>query len=251
MFHLNKVALIILALNLKSSALLERYSKSNRKPYVKMSDSDKFMSRAAIAGGGILAAIFIGGPMFNRFETASDIPGNYFKEQKTVTGKVVKVSDGDTFRVRHTPNMFSSTDYKGKLTEHTIAVRIAAVDTPETAKFGNEGQVFGKASTEFTKSKVLDQKVKVKLYSKDQYGRVIGQVTYKDKMFSKDLSEELLKKGLAVVYRQKGAQYGNEGLQKWEKLESIAKKQRVGIWSKDKVELPSDYKKKVKANTIH
>eukprot|EP01041_Mallomonas_annulata_P005719 gene5719-11548_t len=182
------------------------------------------------------------------FDTCGDIPSNYFKEQRTIDGKVLKVSDGDTYRIRHTPSIFSNGDVKGPLTDRTIVVRIAAVDTPETAKFGNEGQPLGKKATEFAKSRLLNKKVSVKLLSKDQYGRVIGLVSYKEGIFTKDISEELLKNGLGVIYRQKGAQYGKEGYKKWESIEKAAKKKRVGIWGQENPELPSDYKKKVKAS---
>lgn len=33
-----------------------------------------------------------------QFETVDTIPSQYFKEQKTIEGEVVKVNDGDTFR---------------------------------------------------------------------------------------------------------------------------------------------------------
>eukprot|EP00607_Mallomonas_marina_P002430 CAMPEP_0182428448 /NCGR_PEP_ID=MMETSP1167-20130531/23037_1 /TAXON_ID=2988 /ORGANISM="Mallomonas Sp, Strain CCMP3275" /LENGTH=191 /DNA_ID=CAMNT_0024611379 /DNA_START=221 /DNA_END=796 /DNA_ORIENTATION=+ len=190
------------------------------------------MAYAAIAGSGVLAAIYIKGRLFNRFDTAADIPGNFFKSRKTLVGKVIKVSDGDTFRMRHLPSIFSSASFKGKLSDHTIAVRIAAVNTPETAKFGNKSEVLGDYSSEFTKGEIMDKKVKVRLLSKDQYGRVVGQVYYRNWFSSKDLSEVLLKKGLAKVYRQTGAVYGDEGLEKWDKIEAKAKEQGLGIWGK-------------------
>ena len=58
----------------------------------------------------------------------------------------VSVSDGDTVRLRHTPSLFSSGRFAGKLSENTISCRIAAVDTPETAKFGKPGQPLGEGA---------------------------------------------------------------------------------------------------------
>lgn len=137
-------------------------------------------------------------------------------------------------------------------------VRIAAVDTPETAKFGSEGQKLGPAATEFAKSKLFQKKVSVKLLSRDQYGRVVGLVKYKEPKtgffasifggeVEKDISEELLRNGLGVVYRQGGAQYDGS-IARWEEIENIAVKNKKGIWvnGRDNADLPSDYKKAIK-----
>lgn len=181
------------------------------------------------------------------YETAIDIPSNYFKEQKTISGIVVKVTDGDTYRIRHVPTWFSKSDYAGLLSDHTIAVRVAAVDTPETAKFGNTGQPLGEEATKFVKAELLNKKVKVKLYARDQYSRVVGSVLYSSGPFGqKDISEELLSKGYAFVYRQSGAQYGDGGLSKWDHIEQQAKKRKVGVWSDPNFESPAEYKKRTK-----
>ena len=44
--------------------------------------------------------------------------------------------------MRHLPTPISKADYTGGLKEHTLAVRLYAIDAPETAKFGNPGQPF-------------------------------------------------------------------------------------------------------------
>lgn len=93
---------------------------------------------------------------------------------------VVKITDGDTYRIRHVNKAFPNPTYTGLLSEHTIVVRIAAVDTPETAKFGNSGQKLGSAATDFVSERLLKKKVCVKLLSRDQYGRVVGLVKYKE-----------------------------------------------------------------------
>lgn len=138
----------------------------------------------------------------------------------------------------------------GNLQDNTIVVRIAAVDTPETAKFGKEGQAYAEEAKQFAIDKILGKRVSVKLLSRDQYGRVVGLISFKERGFfgilsTKDLSEELLKNGLAVVYRQGGAQYDGS-IERWNALETAAQKKRIGIWKdgKDRVDLPSDFKKK-------
>ena len=78
------------------------------------------------------------------FETANDIPSNVLKEKQEINGRIVSISDGDTYRLRHIPyrspiaGLFSgdTEKFNGPLKFHTIIVRIYAVDTPEIAKFG-------------------------------------------------------------------------------------------------------------------
>lgn len=200
--------------------------------------------------GGFIACFGLGNPFAQHFDTVSDIPDAYFKSKTSITAVVEKITDGDTVRVRHVSGWGSRT-YKGALKDNTIIVRLAAVDTPETAKRGNEGQQYAKEAKDFTERSVLGKEVKVKLLSKDQYNRVIGLVKYSDRSWTglynveKDLSEELLKQGLAVVYRQGGARYDGS-IEKWNILEKDAIAKKKGIWSNgaDKADLPSTYKKK-------
>eukprot|EP00640_Fibrocapsa_japonica_P002745 CAMPEP_0113935894 /NCGR_PEP_ID=MMETSP1339-20121228/2931_1 /TAXON_ID=94617 /ORGANISM="Fibrocapsa japonica" /LENGTH=246 /DNA_ID=CAMNT_0000938185 /DNA_START=175 /DNA_END=915 /DNA_ORIENTATION=+ /assembly_acc=CAM_ASM_000762 len=184
---------------------------------------------------------------FQVFETAADIPGNLVKANKCLTGVVVKVTDGDTIRVRHKSWGSSGKWQKGwKLAEHSLAVRIAGVDTPETAKFGSTGQPLGKEAKQFVERQLpLGRKVSVQLLSKDQYERIVAKVSYGTWPFKKDLSEELLKKGLAVIYRQTGAEYAGK-LPTYEKLESKAKSKKMGVWQEG-LESPAEYKRRQKA----
>ena len=205
-------------------------------------------SKVFLGGAVTLAAILVSGSASNAlftFDTADDIPETYLREQREISARVVKVVDGDTYRVRHLPFFFSGGSFEGGLQKNTISVRIVAVDTPETAKFGAAGQKYGAAAAEFASRKLLDKKVSVKLYGRDQYHRVLGSVYYQEGFSRKDIGEELLKSGLAVVYRQSGGKYPN-GIAYWNKVEEEARKQKRGIWSEKTIELPSEYKKKLK-----
>ena len=186
------------------------------------------------------------------FENANDIPIEYIREKREIKGVVVKVTDGDTFRIRHVANGHSVSEFDGKFTEHSIAIRIAAVDAPELAKQGNAGQEFGAAAKEFTTKALMGKRVTVKLLSKDQYGRVLGLVRYRDNTLlpnfmcsKKDLSEQLLRNGLAVVYRSGGAQYAGS-IQRWNAIEQEAISARRGLWKHGakKADLPSDFKRR-------
>ena len=188
------------------------------------------------------------------FETQDDIPRGYYKEHRSIYAEVVKVSDGDTYKLRHIPDSSSSSrgsPFVGSMKDHTITLRVYGVDTPETAKFGKAGQPYGDAATRFVEDTLLHRKVSVKLLTKDRYGRAVGSLRYRDATAPNgpelDMSEELLKRGLGVVYRQGGAEYdGPSQKERLNALEDGARRQRVGFWSLDEAsrELPSEYKKK-------
>ena len=88
----------------------------------------------------------------------------------------------------------------------------------------------------------------MRCYSRDQYGRIVGTVQYGVGPWRRDLSTELLKRGLASVYRQGGAVYGGRTLEAWGKIEEAAQAKRLGMWSQgvDKAVLPSEFKAKQK-----
>jgi endonuclease YncB( thermonuclease family) len=194
------------------------------------------------------------GSLAPRYETADDIPKTVIKQKLTLNVEMEKVIDGDTVRVSHIPSLFSvgrkAAHTKRKLSDSTIIVRLYGVDAPETAKYrGQEGQPFGEEAKTYVLDKVGDthRKVKLKLLSKDRYRRVLGKITYKGGLLGlqdKDLSEELLKQGLATVYRQGGAVYdGNR--RELELLEARARQQKRGMWRNvDEVsfQTPAEYK---------
>lgn len=191
------------------------------------------------------------------FHNANDIPAEYFKARKELKGVVVKVTDGDTFRLRHVTYGHPASEFNGKLVEHSIAVRIAAVDAPEIAKGSSSGQKYGEAAKEFATGAIMGKKVTLKLLSRDQYGRVLALVRYRDNAIlpnfmcrKKDLSEQLLLKGLAVVYRSGGAQYDGS-VERWNLLEQQAIRGKRGLWKdgEHKVDLPSEHKRKSREST--
>mmetsp|Transcript_17064 Transcript_17064/g.21464 ORF Transcript_17064/g.21464 Transcript_17064/m.21464 type:complete len:190 (+) Transcript_17064:22-591(+) len=178
------------------------------------------------------------------YNTADDLPAELLETNKTIHGVVLHVTDGDTLRLRQ-KNCFSNVNYIGELQDFTIVVRFAGIDTPETAKFGKEGQPFGEEAKKFVKETLLGQDVSVQLLSRDQYHRVVGMVTYGPWYAKKNISSELLKRGLAYIYRQGGAEYGDK-LEDFEKFEKEAKEKKMGVWSGD-FETPAEYKKRVRA----
>ncbi|KAF9040090.1 hypothetical protein BJ165DRAFT_1531063 [Panaeolus papilionaceus] len=178
-----------------------------------------------------------------RYPSAEWITPDVLQKGRLLRGVVTHVKDGDNFRIYHKPALrlgsVPSTDKE--LRGQTIHVRIAGYDAPESGYFGNPAQPHAKESTEYLKSLVLGKSVLVKPVS----------IVYIPRLFlpNKDLATELLQAGCGVVYDQAGAQYGKIGFEGYKKLEEAARKARVGMWQKGlKVELPSDYKRRIAAS---
>lgn len=184
------------------------------------------------------------------FRTAADIPPSWIRDKRTLEGIVIKVIDGDTLRIRHMPHPSSSSEFDGTLSAETISVRIAAVDSPEIAKYGEAGQAFGLEAKAFTVRELGGKKVRVKVLGRDRYSRLLGVVRYTDgpTRAERDISVELLSRGMAVLYRQGGAQYdGRKDV--FIEIEAEARRKKVGLWGDPKFESPADYKKSKKSKT--
>lgn len=92
-------------------------------------------------------------------QTESTHTQQHNKQNVMLSGRVVRVSDGDTIRVRHTPiyPLIGNTPDTGRLTEETLSVRLAGIDAPEVAKAGAPGQPFSQESKQFVIDKVLNK----------------------------------------------------------------------------------------------
>jgi len=185
------------------------------------------------------------------FRTAGCIPAEMVASQAWITGRVINAADGDGFRIRHMPlfPVFPWGGYwtKRRTSDDTIQVRICAADAPELPHMGKPGQPFGEEAKRHLEKLVLNRVVRVKMLSRDQYNRIVGLVLipkYEFPMpwfFNKNLSIEMLRAGMAVVYREGGAQY--DGMMKqYELAEQGAIKAKKGVWSQKNFQKPSEFK---------
>jgi endonuclease YncB( thermonuclease family) len=134
-------------------------------------------------------------------------------EAQEFTGKVAKVSDGDTITVLRDDG-------------EREKIRLAGIDCPE------KGQPFGEQAKEFTEEFCLGKEVKIAVEGsprrshaktgKDRYGRVLGEAILPD---GRVLNEELLREGLAWWYRR----YAPDNAT-YEKLEREAREAGRGLW---------------------
>lgn len=149
------------------------------------------------------------------FETVGRWP-----ESRVIRGRVTWIYDGDTIRVEK--NWISD----------SVIVRLSDIDCPE------KGQPFGSEATEFVKKMILDKQVRVdviaasKRKDTDLHGRTVGRVW----LGNRNISAELIKRGLAFVYPQ----YLHD--QSLVPMEKSAKDAKIGAWSQEHITMPWDWR---------
>lgn len=192
---------------------------------------------------------------FKRIKRAIDIPTQFFRK-RYLYGKVTSVGDGDNFHFYHLPGgIFAGWGWLRKvpginkfreLKGETMAVRICGADAPERAHFGKPAQPYGDEALHWLRQYILGRWIYVKPLHLDQYQRVVSKVMVLKWTGFKDVSEEMIKAGLATVYEAKaGAEFdGKEDI--YRKQQYKAQKKKLGMWSLNKNNLltPRQYKNK-------
>ena len=143
-----------------------------------------------------------------QYDTADDIPPSSYETKEVILGRVVKVIDGDTIRIRHVPVVPPSCphddvptnddggggigedrgrscddDGGGRLTRCTVIVRLYGVDAPEISRkktgggVGGGGQPYSREAKDYVADVAYGKLARVKLLGKDRYGRVLGRVS--------------------------------------------------------------------------
>ncbi|KAN0060453.1 putative endonuclease lcl3 [Thecaphora frezii] len=211
---------------------------------------------------------------FRRIPNAEYLTPSVLRYRKTLVGYVTSVGDADGFRLFHTPGipllrrMVHNPHRKRKPSElrnQTLSVRLAGADAPETGHFGKPAQPFAKEAMEELKKLVLGRTVWCHASHVDQYKRLVATpyVWLPPYVLGRtNVSHHLVKRGLATVYRQSGAAYGQatawakiwsrakSGLDRLERAERNAQKSKLGIWSQGtKFESPEDYKKRFRSQS--
>ena len=135
------------------------------------------------------------------------------------TGKVVGISDGDTLTLL----VPDGASFK------QIKVRLGEIDTPERK------QPYGTRAQQTLSELAFNQQARVVVQDTDRYGRTVGRVY----VGSLDVNAELVKQGVAWVYRQ----YLKD--QSLLKLEADAKAAKRGLWGLPEAERcpPWDWRK--------
>jgi micrococcal nuclease len=137
-----------------------------------------------------------------------------FGQAQNYTGVVVSIKDGDTFVVLDS-------------TKTQKTVRLAGVDAPE------KKQDFGSVANKFVSEKVFQKLVSVVVIGKDFYNRPVGWIYYD----VNNLSEELLKAGLAWHYKQ------YDKSKYLQSLQDIAQKNKAGLFADPRAIPPWEFRK--------
>ncbi len=132
----------------------------------------------------------------------------------TLTGKIVKVTDGDTITVLDNTN-----------THHRI--RLQGIDAPERK------QAFGNASRKHLASLVAGKKVIVRWDKRDRYSRIVGFVL----VDGHDMNLVQVKAGMAWFYKYYQRELSPEDRRRYAKAEDQARTDRLGLWQ-DKNPMP-------------
>jgi endonuclease YncB( thermonuclease family) len=142
----------------------------------------------------------------------------YLKEQRqlgnTIIGKVIGISDGDTFRLLADGN-------------RTVRIRLYGIDAPEKA------QDYGTQSRQALSNLIFSKEVEVVQKSKDRYGRVIG-ISFVDGL---NVNEEMLRIGLVWHYTD------YDKSERWANLQKEARQGRRGLWNQPNPTPPWQWRK--------
>lgn len=190
----------------------------------------------------LLSATYIYRSYLVRIPNIAHLPASLLRHpRRTLLGRVTSVGDADNFRLYHTPGGLLAgwgwlrhvpTGRKA-LTNQTLHIRVAGVDAPELAHFGNEGQPAGQPAMDWLTQRVSGKTVRVRALRRDQYERLVGTVALRrgwSPLRSSDLGMEMLQAGWAQVYEaKKGAEFAGRE-QEYRDLEALARKQGKGMW---------------------
>ncbi|RFU25027.1 hypothetical protein B7463_g11311, partial [Scytalidium lignicola] len=188
----------------------------------------------------ILVSVKLYGSYLRRIPEAAYIQPGFFRK-RSLFGTVTRVGDADNFHFFHTPGgrltgwgWFPGRKVptkKAGLKGNTIHIRIAGIDAPESAHFGKPAQPLATEALAWLKNYILNRRVRVHIYKRDQYERVVATVHVRRFLLRKDVGLEMLKAGLATLYEAKiGAEFGKSE-KKYRREEDKARRKKLGIWS--------------------
>ncbi|VEE07573.1 thermonuclease family protein [Neisseria animalis] len=143
------------------------------------------------------------------------------KLPKTYSGRITRVSDGDTIQV---------TDADGR--KHKI--RMAYIDAPELQ------QSYGTRSRDNLKTFAEGAKVKVRVFDIDRYQREVAQVS----KGSVDLNLMQIRDGAAWHYESYAKkQQSKTAYTDYAAAQKTAQKQRLGLWRSKNPQAPWEYRR--------
>lgn len=152
----------------------------------------------------------------------------------TETWEVVSVTDGDTIKVR-----------QGNREDK---IRFCGIDSPEITHGQQPGQPYGAESQAYLQQ-LIEQaggQVGVVPVERDRYGRLVAEVFLigRPDQPEKFIQEEMLIAGMAYVYPQYVDRCWNS--RSYGDAEAIGKAKQAGVWSKQGLELPWEFRRRLR-----
>ena len=139
---------------------------------------------------------------------------------QTLTGRVVRIADGDTVTVLDATN-----------TQHRI--RLQGIDAPESH------QAFGTQSKKSLSDLIFDKDVTVVYDKRDQYSRLVGKILFE----GKDINLEQVKAGMAWHYREYEREQSPEDRELYARAEDEAHSARRGLWADANPIEPAEFRR--------
>ena len=138
---------------------------------------------------------------------------NTIEKNNTLSGKVIKIVDGDTFDL---------------LTENkiTIRIRMNGIDCPERK------QDFYKVSKDALAEYIFEKNINLITHGKDRYKRTIADVFYK----TENINLKMIQNGFAWHYKR----YSSDPVMA--KSEEEARAAKIGLWEMKNPIAPWNYR---------
>jgi micrococcal nuclease len=169
-------------------------------------------SRSAVVWVGLfLVLAFAGGGGLDLLNSDDESP----IKGAGVTGRVERIVDGDTVKVR-LPDQ-----------RRTVTVRYIGVDTPESVKPGEPVQCYAKQASHFNERLVTGRRVRLRIGRErtDRYGRMLAYVYLLDG--GRFVNAELLRRGYA---RTLEIPPNTDFADRFDRLERRARDRGRGLW---------------------
>lgn len=142
---------------------------------------------------------------------------------QALTGRVVKIADGDTFTLLTADN-------------EQVKVRLDGIDAPE------KGQPFANRAKEYLSSMIWnDSTIVVTVIKKDHYGRSVARISTAG---IPDVNIEMIKAGFAWHYKD----YNSDSA--YAEAEIQARENRLGLWQDASPVRPQDYRKERRSKRL-
>lgn len=125
----------------------------------------------------------------------------------TLTGRVIKIADGDTLTILDAQNQ-------------QFKIRMAGIDAPE------KKQPFGERSKQNLARLTFNRQVSVDWEKTDRYHRIVGKILVN----GNDVNIQQIRAGLAWWYEKYRKEQSSADQRQYAEAEQLARRQKVGLW---------------------